>query len=189
MENISYHYPAMVSLVWVGDILCGEKTSCGWYLLITVWECWYRPMQSLTCRWWGLDDYYRKREVVLCRLWRRGLLLWIDVYQRFLGRSRGSRWLWATRGVSKVRFWENKIQAKSLRQGFKALRISAFLLICALCTLPICDYMLSAYSIHRYPPASMGKYEKIALWSHQYHRWVAVTPPDYAKVFLPTSGY
>ena len=50
-------------------------------------------------------------------------------------------------------------------------------------------HFIDAYSIHRYPPAPMGKYETMALWSHQYHRWVAVTPPDYAKVFLPTSGY
>jgi len=53
----------------------------------------------------------------------------------------------------------------------------------------IYQYVVNQYHMERYPPNSMGKYETMALWSHQYHRWVAVTPPDYAKVFLPTSGY
>lgn len=35
----------------------------------------------------------------------------------------------------------------------------------------------------------IGKYEEIAMWTDAYHRWVAVTPPDYVKVFFPTSVY
>ena len=35
----------------------------------------------------------------------------------------------------------------------------------------------------------IGKYEEIAMWTDAYHRWVAITPPDYAKVFLPTAVY
>lgn len=50
-------------------------------------------------------------------------------------------------------------------------------------------YAVNLYQMETYPPKSMGKYEQIAFWSHEYHRWVAVTPPDYAKVFLPTSSY
>ena len=50
-------------------------------------------------------------------------------------------------------------------------------------------YVINAYTILRYPPTLMGKYERIALMSHQYQRWVVAAPPDYAKVFLPTSGY
>ena len=49
--------------------------------------------------------------------------------------------------------------------------------------------ILDAYTDSRDCYSRMGKYEEIAVWSDLYHRWVAVTPPDYAKVFLPTSGY
>ena len=49
--------------------------------------------------------------------------------------------------------------------------------------------ILDVYSDSRDCYSRMGKYEEIAVWSDLYHRWVAVTPPDYAKVFLPTSGY
>ena len=62
-------------------------------------------------------------------------------------------------------------------------------LISALVVAPICHYIFDSYTIYKHPPPPMGKYEEIAVWSDLYHRWVAVTPPDYAKVFLPTSGY
>ena len=54
---------------------------------------------------------------------------------------------------------------------------------------PVLAFVSDAYSDSRDCYARMGKYEEIAVWSDLYHRWVAVTPPDYAKVFLPTSGY
>ena len=44
------------------------------------------------------------------------------------------------------------------------------------------------YSIQKCYPV-IGKYEEIAMLTDMHHRWVAVTPPDYAKVFLPTTGY
>ena len=44
------------------------------------------------------------------------------------------------------------------------------------------------YSIQKCYPV-IGKYEEIAMLTDMHHRWVAVTPPDYAKVFLPTSIY
>ena len=53
----------------------------------------------------------------------------------------------------------------------------------------VCAHLIDFYQIRRYPPLPMGKYEEMAVWSDLYNRWVAVTPPDYAKVFLPTSGY
>ena len=46
----------------------------------------------------------------------------------------------------------------------------------------------SLYSIRKCYPI-IGKYEEIAMWTDAHHRWVAVTPPDYAKVFLPISVY
>ena len=46
----------------------------------------------------------------------------------------------------------------------------------------------SLYSIRKCYPI-IGKYEEIAMWIDAHHRWVAITPPDYAKVFLPTSVY
>ena len=46
----------------------------------------------------------------------------------------------------------------------------------------------SLYSIRKCYPV-IGKYEEIAMWTEMHHRWVAVTPPDYAKVFLPISVY
>jgi hypothetical protein len=46
----------------------------------------------------------------------------------------------------------------------------------------------SLYSTRKCYPI-IGKYEEIAMWTDAHHRWVAVTPPDYAKVFLPTSVY
>lgn len=46
----------------------------------------------------------------------------------------------------------------------------------------------SLYSIRKCYPV-IGKYEEIAMWTEIHHRWVAVTPPDFAKVFLPTSVY
>ena len=46
----------------------------------------------------------------------------------------------------------------------------------------------SVYSIRKCYPI-IGKYEEIAMWTDAYHRWVAITPPDYVKVFLPTSAY
>ena len=44
------------------------------------------------------------------------------------------------------------------------------------------------YSIRKCYPL-IGKYEEIAMLTAMHHRWVAVTPPDYAKVFLPISVY
>ena len=49
--------------------------------------------------------------------------------------------------------------------------------------------ILDSYQIERYPPLPMGKYEQKAVWANVYYRWIVATPPDYAKVFLPTSGY
>ena len=46
-----------------------------------------------------------------------------------------------------------------------------------------------SYEFHRYPPPPLGKYEEIAIYSDLYHRWYQVTPPSYAKVFLPINGY
>ena len=46
----------------------------------------------------------------------------------------------------------------------------------------------TVYSIRKCYPV-VGKYEEIAMWTDMHHRWVAVTPPDYAKVFLPTTVY
>ena len=59
----------------------------------------------------------------------------------------------------------------------------------SLLSAPVMAFVLDAYSDSRDCYSRMGKYEEIAVWSDLYHRWVAVTPPDYAKVFLPTSGY
>jgi hypothetical protein len=59
----------------------------------------------------------------------------------------------------------------------------------ALFSIPTFAFVLDAYSDSRDCYSLMGKYEEIAVWSDLYHRSVAVTPPDYAKVFLPTSGY
>ena len=56
-------------------------------------------------------------------------------------------------------------------------------------SIPAMAFILNAYTDSRDCYSHMGKYEEIAVWSELYHRWVAVTPPDYAKVFLPTSGY
>ena len=50
-------------------------------------------------------------------------------------------------------------------------------------------FILNAYTDSRDCYSRMGKYEEIAVWSELYYRWGAVTPPYYAKVFLPTSGY
>jgi len=60
-----------------------------------------------------------------------------------------------------------------------------FLIACSMIGLEIFD----SYQIERYPPLPMGKYEQKAVWADVYYRWVVATPPDYAKVFLPTSGY
>jgi hypothetical protein len=46
----------------------------------------------------------------------------------------------------------------------------------------------SLYSTRKCYPI-IGKYEEIAMWTDAHHRWVAITPPDYVKVFLPTSAY
>ena len=46
----------------------------------------------------------------------------------------------------------------------------------------------SLYSIRKCYPI-IGKYEEIAMWAEAHYRWVAVTPPYYAKVFLPISVY
>jgi len=56
-------------------------------------------------------------------------------------------------------------------------------------SIPAMAFILNAYTDSRDCYSRMGKYEEIAVWSELYHRWVAVTPPYYAKVFLPTSGY
>lgn len=50
-------------------------------------------------------------------------------------------------------------------------------------------YVIETYSIERYPPLPMGKYEEIAVWSDIYDRWYAVTPPHYAKVFISKTDY
>jgi hypothetical protein len=59
----------------------------------------------------------------------------------------------------------------------------------SLLSAPAIALVLDAYTDSRDCYSRMGKYEEIAVWSDLYHRSVAVTPPDYAKVFLPTSGY
>ena len=48
--------------------------------------------------------------------------------------------------------------------------------------------IVDSYRFHRHPPP-LGKYEEIAIFSDLYHRWYQVTPPSYAKVFLPINGY
>ena len=67
------------------------------------------------------------------------------------------------------------------------MRFTALVLLFV--SIPAMAFVLDAYSDSRDCYSRMGKYEEIAVWSDLYHRWVAVTPPDYAKVFLPTSGY
>jgi len=56
-------------------------------------------------------------------------------------------------------------------------------------SIPAMAFILNAYTDSRDCYSRMGKYEEIAVWSELYYRWGAVTPPYYAKVFLPTSGY
>jgi len=48
--------------------------------------------------------------------------------------------------------------------------------------------ILDSYRFHRHPPP-LGKYEEIARWLDVYHRWYQVTPPTYAKIFLPENSF
>ena len=76
----------------------------------------------------------------------------------------------------------NPCDAENMRKTiFSSLLLSV--------SLPAFAFVVDAYLDSRDCYSRMGKYEEIAVWSDLYHRWYVVTPPDYAKVFLPTSGY
>lgn len=65
-----------------------------------------------------------------------------------------------------------------------------FLLLLPLVVLvPICFYWTDAYSDSRGCYSTIDKYQQISALSEIYNRWHRVTPPDYVKVFLPTSGF
>jgi len=71
-----------------------------------------------------------------------------------------------------------------------SMRVVKLTLAIALIACSIISWeVLDSYRWERYPPPPLGKYEEIAIYSDLYHRWYQVTPPSYAKVFLPIYGY
>jgi hypothetical protein len=64
-----------------------------------------------------------------------------------------------------------------------------YALMVGLISMPIWHYVFDSYSIERYPPLPMGKYEEIVVGADIYERWYAVTPPHYAKIFISKTDY